>query len=89
VDPVKRLLVALVAAAYLCVGALVAVRTQPGYTWVCPDAGAPHGQVTYGGVENPPADDCHSGVGKGDRIGEFVSTTLSWPLVAAAARSDA
>ena len=69
---------------YFLAGALFAVSTMPQQTWVCPRANAPHGYVTYGGVDAPPRRDCRPTVTHGERVEWFAFASTAWlPLIVA------
>lgn len=77
-------------AAYLAAGLVFAVKTQPQQMWVCRDPTSPSGEMTYGGVDSPPRDDCHPTVTNGDRATWIASATPLWlPLVALKGLSNA
>ena len=74
---------------YLLGGALFALNTMPEQTWACPDAGAPHGYVTYGGSAGPRQDDCRPTVTLDERAQWFALATTGWlPLVVAKGLSN-
>ncbi len=68
--------------AYLAAGAVFAWAGMPPQLWSCPDATAPHGYVTYGGVSEPPRPDCWPNVTLGEQVIWFVFAVPTWlPLV--------
>ena len=79
----KRALLAWVVG-YLACGLVFAARTMPDQTWTCPAPAEPHGTITYGGLAEPPREDCRPGVTATDRATWLALATAGWlPLVAA------
>lgn len=78
---VKRILLGVVAA-YLVLGLVAATMFIPQQTYVCPDASAPHGEVTYGGIDDPPRPDCRPTRTSRDVVAALAVGSVVWlPLV--------
>ncbi len=73
----KRFLVVAVIG-YLTIGLVVALRTMPQQMYVCPAPEEPHGEVTYGGLDAPPRDDCRPTETTGDRLTWMAVVTPLW-----------
>lgn len=77
-------------AGYLACGLVFAMASQPQQMWVCPDASAPHGEMTYGDLEEAPRADCRSTVTLGDRARWTGFATALWlPLIVLKGASNA
>lgn len=84
----KALLVGLLM--YLALGAVFGASTMPDQMWVCLDPQSPSGEVTYGGLSEPPRDNCRATVTTGERLRWVAFATPVWlPLVVAKGLSNA
>jgi hypothetical protein len=79
---VKRLLL-WASAAYLVLGLVFGLSTMPQQTYVCAAPQEPHGEITYGGLDGPPRDDCRPTVTTADRVQWVGLATVLWMPLAA------
>jgi hypothetical protein len=75
---------------YIALGAVFAASTMPDQMWVCPDPQSPSGEVAYGGLSEPPQDNCRPTVTAGEQLRWVAFATPVWlPLVVAKGLSNA
>lgn len=74
---------------YLLLGLGIATSMLPEQMWVCPDASAPHGEVTYGDRAAATHPDCRPTVTGTEQAGVLAWGTVVWlPLLVAKGLSN-